>query len=273
MHNHHDARGKLPPGTFRAIQGDNQPPDAALGNNWNRINWFQMVLQYMEQDALYREILPWWDGTRGSFGFSATPRDLISRVTPGFWCPSDPGYDTMPPGFNGGFTGNYLACASSTILGNAWALGGNYRGGIDLNGVLYPTSKTTLEGITDGTSNTLVMSESIRHLDFFIVGQYWFCWDGGVLFTTANPPNTPVPDRGYRCAQSHPEINLPCVVGGGATGQPSPADNMKYSARSLHTGGVNGAMADGSVRFFSNNINAAAWRAMGSRSGGEVIQE
>jgi prepilin-type processing-associated H-X9-DG protein len=42
------------------------------------------------------------------------------------------------------------------------------------------------------------------------------------------------------------------------------------AARSKHPGGVNAALADGSVRFFSNSINAAVWQGFGTRSGGEI---
>ncbi len=43
------------------------------------------------------------------------------------------------------------------------------------------------------------------------------------------------------------------------------------AARSLHTGGVNVAMADGSVRFVPDRIDPDAWRAMGTRSGGDLV--
>lgn len=45
------------------------------------------------------------------------------------------------------------------------------------------------------------------------------------------------------------------------------------AASSYHTGGANVGLADGSVRFVSSSINFAAWQAMGSRAGGEVISE
>jgi prepilin-type processing-associated H-X9-DG protein len=43
------------------------------------------------------------------------------------------------------------------------------------------------------------------------------------------------------------------------------------SASSYHTGGVNVALVDGSVRFVSSNVDTAAWTAAGSRNGGEPI--
>ena len=43
------------------------------------------------------------------------------------------------------------------------------------------------------------------------------------------------------------------------------------AARSYHPGGVNVLLADGSVRFVRNTIDAATWRALGTRAGGEVF--
>jgi prepilin-type processing-associated H-X9-DG protein len=45
------------------------------------------------------------------------------------------------------------------------------------------------------------------------------------------------------------------------------------AARSNHAGGVNAAMGDGSVRFFSDGINLNNWRALATRSGGETVSE
>ena len=49
-----------------------------------------------------------------------------------------------------------------------------------------------------------------------------------------------------------------------------PGEAAIVSARSMHQGGVNGCMADGSVRFFSDNIAVATWRALGSRDQGDI---
>jgi prepilin-type processing-associated H-X9-DG protein len=48
---------------------------------------------------------------------------------------------------------------------------------------------------------------------------------------------------------------------------------MVVPPTSRHTGGVNVGMGDGSVRFVPNGINLVAWRAMGTRNGGEAISE
>ncbi len=43
------------------------------------------------------------------------------------------------------------------------------------------------------------------------------------------------------------------------------------TARSYHNGGVNVAMMDGSVRWFSDEIDLGVWRAYSTRDGGELI--
>ncbi len=50
----------------------------------------------------------------------------------------------------------------------------------------------------------------------------------------------------------------------------APGEHAIVSARSAHTGGVNTSMGDGSVRFVSNSIDLAIWRAVGTRDRGEV---
>jgi hypothetical protein len=44
-----------------------------------------------------------------------------------------------------------------------------------------------------------------------------------------------------------------------------------FAARSLHPAGVNLAVGDGSVRFVSDQLEPATWRALGTRRGGEVL--
>jgi prepilin-type N-terminal cleavage/methylation domain-containing protein/prepilin-type processing-associated H-X9-DG protein len=47
-------------------------------------------------------------------------------------------------------------------------------------------------------------------------------------------------------------------------------DHGAISASSRHPGGVNVALADGSVRFVKSTVNPMTWWALGTRSGGEV---
>ncbi|HBL48365.1 MAG TPA: prepilin-type cleavage/methylation domain-containing protein, partial [Planctomycetaceae bacterium] len=49
--------------------------------------------------------------------------------------------------------------------------------------------------------------------------------------------------------------------------------NSRTFARSYHVGGVHGLLADGAVRFVSENIDRATFQSLGTRAGGEVIGE
>jgi prepilin-type processing-associated H-X9-DG protein len=46
---------------------------------------------------------------------------------------------------------------------------------------------------------------------------------------------------------------------------------MTMAARSRHAGGVQAAMCDGSVRFFSNDVELAVWRALSTSQGRETV--
>jgi prepilin-type processing-associated H-X9-DG protein len=47
---------------------------------------------------------------------------------------------------------------------------------------------------------------------------------------------------------------------------------MEFSeADSLHPGGINTLMTDGSVKFIKNSINRATWWALGTKANGEVL--
>jgi prepilin-type N-terminal cleavage/methylation domain-containing protein/prepilin-type processing-associated H-X9-DG protein len=141
--------------------------------------------------------------------------------------------------------------------GKTWS--GGYDG--------YIPYQRSFDAFTDGTSQTLLMSEcrfpgadqipDLRGDGMNDRGQ--------LFFTAADPPNAGVDHTTQRCVSDDP--TLPCVEstedGGG----------NKYSARSRHLGGVNVAFADGSVAFIRDGINPDTWKALSTMNGGEVIDE
>jgi len=52
-----------------------------------------------------------------------------------------------------------------------------------------------------------------------------------------------------------------------------PPTYASITSRSYHAGIVNTALADGSVRSISENIDKTLWRSIGTRGGGEVVGE
>lgn len=45
-----------------------------------------------------------------------------------------------------------------------------------------------------------------------------------------------------------------------------------FKATSYHHGGVNTVLMDGSVRFITDSVDMRVWRAVATRSGGEVVE-
>lgn len=126
-----------------------------------------------------------------------------------------------------------------------------------------------LQSFTDGTSNTLLLSEVIigpnlgnnsdHRGDIYNDNHNCFYFNG---FTTPNTLLIPDYMQGY-CNYPGPNVP-PC------NGNPTPAESFN-APRSYHSGGVNAAMADGSVHFYKNTISILTWRALSTMSGKEVI--
>jgi prepilin-type processing-associated H-X9-DG protein len=75
----------------------------------------------------------------------------------------------------------------------------------------------------------------------------------GQLYTQLSP-NSSSPDLIYiGWCNNQPKANLPCIDG-------DSGPNNTVAARSLHPGGVNMALGDGSVRFVQNHISINIWR-------------
>jgi hypothetical protein len=95
----------------------------------------------------------------------------------------------------------------------------------------------------------------------------WVCGRSlHIGFTTTFPPNTVVP---FSTGGQTYDIDV-CsfreglVVSGGPQ-----ATSATVTSRSHHLGIVNATFMDGSVRSIDSSIDAAAWRALGTRDGGE----
>jgi prepilin-type N-terminal cleavage/methylation domain-containing protein len=146
-----------------------------------------------------------------------------------------------------------------------------------------------LKEISDGTSNTMLFSEGRVPTTPDWAGPIGSAIYGnmaGALFSAYKTPNTPDPD----------EIKGACPWQGGDTEYPiqwcvrprtpvgadprqngpqhpgyggNDGDNVFASARSLHAGGVNASMVDGSGRFFADNVDLAVWRAAGTMANSE----
>jgi prepilin-type N-terminal cleavage/methylation domain-containing protein len=262
LHNYHHTRGFFPHGTYNYIDGTGSTPPP-YNNTQDRRSWMHDILPYLEQEALFRQFDAYM-----STGASALYFPNNCTIVPNLMCPADPlnpKLRTWNPGGgtdnSQGFSGNYVLCA-----GNDYFNPGGLASSSQLNGMFFPLSKVRLSEVTDGASNTAMISELILSpdtIDNDIRGRYYNPAHCGTLFSTRIPPNTMVPDQLDWCS-SHPVPRAPCIWIG---------TNIFVSARSYHIGGVNLGLVDGSVRFVSDNVDPVTFRALGSRNGGEVVGE
>lgn len=251
MHNYHDTHKKFPYGYIESPTTLHK-----------RTCWFQEVWPYVEQSPLYDMYMV--DTNQWVMDVDPDVRDAQIAA---FQCPSD-GEQPAKGGSGGnrsggdGFQGSYVVCTGDGIM---------YYGTGDLRGIFYRRSQTNFAAIVDGTSNTLLASESIvrganNTGGWGGAGGYWGgAPHGGYGFTTLEPPNSPLPDRVYSC-KSTTWPQAPCT-------STSSTDDHRNFARSYHPGGCNFVLADGSVRFISETINLTTYHGLGTRREGEPLGE
>jgi prepilin-type N-terminal cleavage/methylation domain-containing protein/prepilin-type processing-associated H-X9-DG protein len=126
----------------------------------------------------------------------------------------------------------------------------------------------TIASVTDGLTNTLMASElriAKPQNDSDLRGFTW--WGPSASFNTIIPPNSTFPDAmgNGGCAVQNPPCN------GNLTASGAQSALVYLGARSYHSGGVNAAMCDGSVKFIKDSINILTWMGLGTSQGGEVI--
>jgi prepilin-type N-terminal cleavage/methylation domain-containing protein/prepilin-type processing-associated H-X9-DG protein len=175
------------------------------------------------------------------------------------------------------------------------------------NGVFVTGKSVAIGDIVDGTSNTALFAEAVLgdgDGSIVSVPGDWFVVSGATdrlsLYNqaqiyTKNPAGAPVgtsktdvslqvsySGRSYApgnyIASRYNHINTPngASVVVPITGAPNNITATNDSpnattASSRHGGGINLALADGSVRFISNAIDPVAWWALGSIAGKEVV--
>ena len=255
MHNHHDTLGYLPQG--------NQ-------NNPRRV-WAVMTWPYVEQGAYYANFDQTLHFYQPPNTYTGTTNGIYAKTAPLYYCPSDrPGAIWQGDIYwraRGNYVinwGNQAVPYNPSDANQAPGLGTAPFGYTDSASANSP-KKVPLVTITDGTSNTLLMSEIVmagNDTDFDIRGDFLNDDRPCTQFMTINTPNSGTDVTPYCLNNGR---NPPCTTSG---------SQFSYkSARSKHTGGVNVLMGDGSVRFMRDSISITAWRAYGTMNGGEVIQD
>ena len=298
VHNYHDTYKNFPSLRLRNAQcpGGNSTISA-----WNTTNvsWHGRILPFMEQQPLYDQID--WAGGHGCanpiwWNTAGPMRDIVQRAAiPAYLCPTDPGVGgllwTDPtgtkrtggrPNQNYGHT-NYVGSIGHNSRTETRPI--NARGIFTEMRHRSSTDRGEslgLQHVLDGTANTLMVSECLIGFPHRQVNS---------TFTNPHQP------------QNVTNVNNGCSSGGPSTGTTRqrgnswfrgyfPAGNTftslmtpnsklwdcgsntgaaMFAARSLHPGGVQSAMADGSTHFFAETIDFNTWKFLGGRQDGEAV--
>lgn len=273
--NFHDAQKAFPAGA------ESKSWPGMPGNAWSFYRWSALahLAPFLEEGNTVDQL----DLSVPLYGtsFSVTPQNVagVAQLVPLFLCPSDSGQPVNP---RFGPT-NYVACAGSGAGGGT---------PFDTDGVFYVNSRIRMAQITDGTSHTALMSESVLgnpsgtplardpRRDYKYAGLAVPLTDAlcnaSPLWNVSDPRGFAWVSGEYRCASYNHyygpnPVQPDCLstrLGGGV--QFTFSAYGWRAARSSHPGGVNVLLADGSVRFVGEGIEARPWQALSTREGDEV---
>jgi len=253
LHNHHDVRGKFPTGglvpwSWYNPRGDLLPvsvppatPNSVQASGGIGPGWPYQITPYIEQVQVH-------DLTNTA--------QIESTPIKTYFCPSRRAAVACPA--QGGRALNDYAGATPADSPGSWdqfwyghdptvpdQAQGPYKGVIVRSGY---DRECTFAGILDGTSNTLAVGEKMLRTISYFVGDWhddrgWTDgWDPDIMrYTGFRPypdqPSSPAPD----------------------------GNDVGYHFGSAHPAGVNGLLADGSVRMISYTIDATIFNNLGDR--------
>jgi prepilin-type N-terminal cleavage/methylation domain-containing protein/prepilin-type processing-associated H-X9-DG protein len=293
-HNYEGSSGSLPPaGKGYGFCG---------GSNGDRVitntSGWVLVLPFIEQDALYKQLNlnqafcdVIWDNAgnvRNTQGMIAGPlptvnMPLMNTKLPIFICPSDNGprdstpqnhpnrYGVMGPA-GSGLTGqrtnyDFITVASSDFnTCNWWRTASP-----GVRHMFGENSTTKLTDVADGTSNTFMLGETTAEPRCNGWGPAWGYrgWVMTGLDPSRNTGGASAPGiNDWTLIASWTQNCNPASTGTAAPRRGRLGDWGRVG--SLHTGGANFAMGDGSVRFVRESVPAGLLKQWSTVGGGEV---
>ncbi len=264
LHNYHDTHRVFP------FASNYQAPVAQKSHTW-----VEFILPFIDQAPLYNKII----FTINNYTGDATTfnRQLFEdKAFPALQCPSNPFADSKTTVTGGNFSGftvktqglYYVLCGGSSRPGttqpmsdcaatgnltwcntgnnnswtNAYSFGSSQHAGIF---ALRGSTSIRMRDVTDGTSNTFLIGE--RRAELCNFGGAWSENFPGAF--TGQKPNSP-------------------------TMTTDPANfGTNCGFASVHTGGLHMCLADGSVRFISENVDHRTFCYLGDKADDNVIGE
>jgi prepilin-type N-terminal cleavage/methylation domain-containing protein/prepilin-type processing-associated H-X9-DG protein len=265
-------------GGFTGVSGNAVPDNVERQS----VGWMYQILPYCEQDALYKQVSN--DDWNAAGITSRVPVQLL-------FCPSRRAPNVSPDGramndYASAIPGWYLATPAGTTTGDDlhqpfWRPWGDWDASFDHEGVvgrMWSNNRNYFAGdppgnrksrgprinfaaITDGTSNTIVLSEKWLRPDRYLSNDWmddqgWLCgWDPDIVRMTNIKLKR---DFNWQGGTDDARYGHSEWVQGFAFG-------------SQHSGGVNALFGDGSVRNVSYNVDQLIFWYAGNRKDGTSL--
>jgi prepilin-type N-terminal cleavage/methylation domain-containing protein/prepilin-type processing-associated H-X9-DG protein len=252
----------------------------AEGAYWS---WEARIAPFIEMDNAYKNFnmspsdagWPWYQYLPGQ---PASGTNTVTSVKAKiFQCPADGRSDLLgDDGGNKNALTGYLGVSGRDQFKEALAGTGSPSASVKLpgqDGMLYVNSGVRMTAIADGTSNTLLVGERPPSNTL----KYGWLWaaSGDLPYFGATDCVLGVRER--VSPSSAPDYYRPGTL-------EDSSDQHRYHFWSLHQGGGNWLMADGSCRFITyaagtndvtvvNGVTVSLLEALASRAGGEVFSD
>ncbi|WP_373653248.1 MULTISPECIES: DUF1559 domain-containing protein [unclassified Schlesneria] len=272
LHNYHDTFSVFPYATANG-------PYSTPANVKNHTGYV-LLLPYIDQSPLYNQVnfsLPMGDNLGATWspvsGAALTPGPAPTTNTAigtnkiaAFLCPSDNGKETVVGDGNYGCAVGVIAYLTtygfSTTSPNAWGYWSNENQ--YARGMFGENSNSNIRDVSDGTSNTVAMVETTLN----VADGHTPAWScrayAGSSIDFANLSGGARKINDWECcAWTSPPFNSRQVGRLGEWGSPG----------SLHTGGLQVLLTDGSVRFISENLDATTRQRLGLIADGNPLGE
>jgi prepilin-type N-terminal cleavage/methylation domain-containing protein/prepilin-type processing-associated H-X9-DG protein len=255
------------------------PPSLTTGGpplNTQPAGWGTFLLPYVEQDnlySLYNFGAPFFLSPNGGVG------GVVSQPVRVYNCPAAP--DRPPYSISLNFVSpaipdtasaaDYSPVASVDFTEATQVLGIPYLASQTLLGVMQPDKRTKLTEVTDGTSNTILITEIAGKINLY---QSNFR-NAGVNVNIGNPAIQYVNIGGGAGGWGDATSGGSVLMGSDFTGAIARGPCLincsnDYGLYGFHSGGINAAYVDGSVHFVGADIDPKIIVALITLNGGEV---
>lgn len=289
MHNYHDVFLMFPP-AYVGEAGNTGPPRSSGQPSSNLHGFTEYILPYIDQGNVYNLIdfnLSMFDAglaanlpNNTNTAYNTVIQAYICPSTPrnsnkvqvlypaeSWWNQSDMNYTTGAMDYMpfGGMVGNGAAFYALTVA--ATSPQGRRQGILSDDNIKVPIGH-----VTDGTSNTMLLYERAGRNDK---------WQKGKLASTAPTQLSQLGLRGtYGGGWADPGEFEDWPAGSSPDGSIhrgictiNCSNGSGDGGYSFHTGGMQIVLADGSVRFLSENVSNVVFANLGTHQGGQITGE